>query len=243
MFDFSISSQVRRGGFSIAGGRPSRLNGSVKGVRIKTYPLCLSSSQKSPSWRLLHGAGRQAPKRKASAKADAFLFGRIRGLKTPGLFTVYLINSRPAIWPAALLRRKSGTASAAENAQGRLRYPHASKMPKEGPVNGSKPQNKMRLVETSRILFWQREKDSNPHKQSQSLSCYPYTIPLFLCSSREHERYYSKLCGIVKGFLEKFFLSFLPSPDRPPRGPRKTESPPPPRPRSRHSAPPEGRWR
>ena len=243
MFDFSISSQVRRGGFSIAGGHPSRLNGSVKGVRIKTYPLCLSSSQKSPSWRLLHGAGRQAPKRKASAKADAFLFGRIRGLKTPGLFTVYLINSRPAIWPAALLRRKSGTASAAENAQGRLRYPHASKMPKEGPVNGSKPQNKMRLVETSRILFWQREKDSNPHKQSQSLSCYPYTIPLFLCSSREHECYYSKLCGIVKGFLEKFFLSFLPPPDRPPRGPRKTESPPPPRPRSRHSAPPEGRWR
>ena len=25
---------------------------------------------------------------------------------------------------------------------------------------------------------WQREKDSNPHKQSQSLSCYLYTIPL-----------------------------------------------------------------
>ena len=28
-------------------------------------------------------------------------------------------------------------------------------------------------------LLWQREKDSNPHKQSQSLSCYPYTIPLY----------------------------------------------------------------
>ena len=27
-------------------------------------------------------------------------------------------------------------------------------------------------------LFWQREKDSNPHIQSQSLLCYPYTIPL-----------------------------------------------------------------
>ena len=27
------------------------------------------------------------------------------------------------------------------------------------------------------INFWQREKDLNPHKQSQSLSCYPYTIP------------------------------------------------------------------
>ena len=26
--------------------------------------------------------------------------------------------------------------------------------------------------------FWQREKDSNPHKQSQSLLCYLYTIPL-----------------------------------------------------------------
>ena len=31
-------------------------------------------------------------------------------------------------------------------------------------------------------VSWQREKDSNPHKQSQSLSCYPYTIPLFLRS-------------------------------------------------------------
>ena len=28
--------------------------------------------------------------------------------------------------------------------------------------------------------FWQREKDSNPHIQSQSLLCYPYTIPLSL---------------------------------------------------------------
>ena len=26
--------------------------------------------------------------------------------------------------------------------------------------------------------LWQREKDSNPHKQSQSLLCYLYTIPL-----------------------------------------------------------------
>ncbi len=29
-----------------------------------------------------------------------------------------------------------------------------------------------------KAFSWQREKDSNPHKQSQSLSCYPYTIPL-----------------------------------------------------------------
>lgn len=36
-------------------------------------------------------------------------------------------------------------------------------------------------------VFWQREKDSNPHKQSQSLSCYPYTIPLFRTRYRGHE--------------------------------------------------------
>ena len=40
-------------------------------------------------------------------------------------------------------------------------------------------QRKKRLA--LQVAFWQREKDSNPHKQSQSLSCYPYTIPLFLC--------------------------------------------------------------
>ena len=29
-------------------------------------------------------------------------------------------------------------------------------------------------------LFWQRNRDSNPNKQSQSLLCYLYTIPLYL---------------------------------------------------------------
>ena len=32
-------------------------------------------------------------------------------------------------------------------------------------------------------VSWQREKDSNPHKQSQSLSCYPYTMPLYCALS------------------------------------------------------------
>ena len=40
----------------------------------------------------------------------------------------------------------------------------------------------MRLAYTRRIytvlLLWQRMKDSNPHKQSQSLVCYHYTNPL-----------------------------------------------------------------
>ena len=31
---------------------------------------------------------------------------------------------------------------------------------------------------TIRVFFWQRDRDSNPNKQSQSLSCYRYTIPL-----------------------------------------------------------------
>ena len=36
--------------------------------------------------------------------------------------------------------------------------------------------------------FWQREKDSNPHKQSQSLSCYPYTIPLSFVFATRNSR-------------------------------------------------------
>ena len=28
------------------------------------------------------------------------------------------------------------------------------------------------------LFYWQRNRDSNPNKQSQSLSCYRYTIPL-----------------------------------------------------------------
>ncbi len=32
---------------------------------------------------------------------------------------------------------------------------------------------------------WQRMKDSNPHKQSQSLVCYHYTNPLYICLSQK----------------------------------------------------------
>lgn len=32
----------------------------------------------------------------------------------------------------------------------------------------------------SMVCQWQPKKDSNPHKQSQSLSCYLYTIRLFI---------------------------------------------------------------
>ena len=33
--------------------------------------------------------------------------------------------------------------------------------------------------------MWQRMKDSNPHKQSQSLVCYHYTNPLYMDFSPE----------------------------------------------------------
>ena len=63
----------------------------------------------------------------------------------------------------------------------------------------------------SRESFWQREKDSNPHKQSQSLSCYPYTIPLFgLALARTNVIIAKlwKLSRVIFTFL-KFFISAL----------------------------------
>ena len=51
------------------------------------------------------------------------------------------------------------------------------------------------------VPMWQREKDSNPHIQSQSLLCYPYTIPLF----RMRKRYYT--CFQIK---VKIIFVFLP---------------------------------
>ena len=61
--------------------------------------------------------------------------------------------------------------------------------------------------------FWQREKDSNPHKQSQSLLCYLYTNPLFLscgASLATDKNDYTTLSLKVKHYFtlfEKIFLS------------------------------------
>ena len=41
--------------------------------------------------------------------------------------------------------------------------------------------------------IWLPEKDSNPYKQSQSLSCYHYTIGQFLCPLAENVYYYTLL--------------------------------------------------
>ncbi len=59
------------------------------------------------------------------------------------------------------------------------------------------------------VLFWQREKDSNPHIQSQSLLCYPYTIPLYSVSS-DDLYYYIHFCVLVNSFAQKYFVSAPP---------------------------------
>lgn len=48
-------------------------------------------------------------------------------------------------------------------------------------------------------------KDSNPHIQSQSLLCYPYTNPLFLLLSREHACYYTKMAQNVNRKMKKIW--------------------------------------
>lgn len=73
----------------------------------------------------------------------------------------------------------------------------------------AKAKNKNRLVDTSRFLFWQRVKDSNPHIQSQSLLCYPYTNPLcdFVRSEQILLYRYFPVCQAI---FAKIFFVFLP---------------------------------
>ena len=52
-------------------------------------------------------------------------------------------------------------------------------------------------------------KDSNPHIQSQSLLCYPYTNPLFLLLSREHACYYTKMAQNVNRKMKKIWKEKL----------------------------------
>ncbi len=52
------------------------------------------------------------------------------------------------------------------------------------------------------LFYWQRMRDSNPRKRSQSPVCYRYTNPL--C---EHS-YYMQFFGIVKMFFRMAFIIF-----------------------------------
>lgn len=63
-------------------------------------------------------------------------------------------------------------------------------------------------VTVPRFFIWQRVKDSNPHIQSQSLLCYPYTIPQYLlifCRCLNSNIYYNRFHKKVNSFFEKIF--------------------------------------
>lgn len=55
-------------------------------------------------------------------------------------------------------------------------------------------------------MAWQRNRDSNPNKQSQSLSCYRYTIPL--CATITIIPFFSNLSRKIYLFLVFFEKSF-----------------------------------
>ena len=98
MFDFSISSQVRRGGFSIAGGRPSRLNGSVKGVRIKNIPPL---SQLKPKITLMAALARSwaaGSKKKGICKSRCLSFWQDTRIQNP-----WAVYSLPDQFPTGYL--------------------------------------------------------------------------------------------------------------------------------------------
>ena len=56
--------------------------------------------------------------------------------------------------------------------------------------------------------FWQRNRDSNPNIQSQSLLCYRYTIPLSLFSLISIAQRFSFVKGVLKIYFA-FFLIFM----------------------------------
>ena len=80
-------------------------------------------------------------------------------------------------------------------------------------AGGSGPERDLQNVKRQRKIprtrrfrgFWQRVKDSNPHRRSQSPACYHYTNPLFLCAvSRATNRYYYTKSGrFVNPFFQK----------------------------------------
>ena len=66
----------------------------------------------------------------------------------------------------------------------------------------------------SAFLYWLRNRDSNPNKQSQSLSCYRYTIPQWIVNIVYYITFFafvkSKMCKTkVKYSYFKKILAFL----------------------------------
>ena len=63
---------------------------------------------------------------------------------------------------------------------------------------------KKKMDMTQVMSIWQRMKDSNPHKQSQSLVCYHYTNPLSAARPQASICYYSRFFALVNPFFANF---------------------------------------
>ena len=78
--------------------------------------------------------------------------------------------------------------------------------PARKPVSESE---KKAAFRKGKLLFqWQPKKDSNPHKQSQSLSCYLYTIRLSMLASQTDRKYYTIGFAAKSSFYPNFFNFF-----------------------------------
>ena len=59
------------------------------------------------------------------------------------------------------------------------------------------------------FLSWQRVKDSNPHIQSQSLLCYPYTNPLSYAAFANASIIIPNMEGLSRGSFQKMLLESI----------------------------------
>ena len=75
---------------------------------------------------------------------------------------------------------------------------------KKFPVRLRSPAAKRGLVPNREFLIWQRVKDSNPHKRSQSPVCYHYTNPLYRRPWQTHELLYYIFYSCQDISLRKF---------------------------------------
>ena len=111
---------------------------------------------------------------------------------------------------------------------GRIYFARTFQSPKGRATNGSETQEKMRLVETSRIFFWRSRRDSNPRAafddntissraRYDHFDTTPYSVPaaassrlaqVLLCDS---DMYYNRYSPFVKYFFKISFYFFRPA--------------------------------
>ena len=98
MFDFAIYAQGWRGAYAIRAARPSRLNGSVKGVRIKNIPPL---SQLKPKITLMAALARSwaaGSKKKGICKSRCLSFSQDTRIQNP-----WAVYSLPDQFPTGYL--------------------------------------------------------------------------------------------------------------------------------------------